>query len=55
MFSKEDSWMGQFVATAKLRRRSDEVIIVVSSVYWPAATALDETLWGELPKIVARS
>ena len=47
--------MGQFVATVKLKRRSDEVMIVVTSVYGPVATALHETLWGELAKIVARS
>ena len=37
MFYKEDSWMGQFQAAVKLKRRSDELEVVVTSIYGPVA------------------
>ena len=53
LFTKVDSRMGQFSMAVKLKRHSDELQVVVVSIYGPALVRRRAKLWGELDKMVA--
>ena len=48
IFSKVDTWMGQFSAAAKLKRQMDDFVMVVVSICGPANATMRKDLWREL-------
>ena len=54
LYEKKEVWEGQFVVAAKLARRSDDLKIVVASVYGPVYANRRGRLWEELDEVVVR-
>ena len=52
VFTKVDSKTGKFLVAVKIKRQSDELEVVVISVYGPTNVRRRAELWGELEEMV---
>ena len=53
LFTKVASRMGQFLVAVKLTRHSNDLEMIVVSIYGPTNVRRKTELWGELVKVVA--